>query len=93
MGSEAQLRAFRWRRRVGLWLGIFVPGCCFFIAVVNYRLGLLSSGMALVDVALGLGLGAYCSSIYRCPFCGRCPEEDIPNFDPATCCKCGASLR
>ena len=50
---------------------------------------------AAIPLFVGLGIALFVGGWlqYRCPFCGRFPEAEIPLFYPQTCCHCGEKLR
>ena len=84
------LLLFKRRRRVAL-LGALALGVLIVAALVARFF--LPHYAPFVFVGLGAVLFGFGAWQYRCPFCGRVPEADIPLYYPETCCHCGQRLR
>jgi hypothetical protein len=82
---------FQRRRRIARYGGVVMPGLVL-IAAVGLR-HLLTPPYTLGSVVAAFMIGWVASRKYRCPFCEGVPEEDVPTFYPARCCRCGKALR
>ena len=76
------LADFRIRRRIGLWLGAAFPGLMFLAALLSCRVVHLPWWVGVGCVGLALISGIYAGRRYRCPYCGKQPEADLPSFYP-----------
>jgi len=83
------LAIFRRRRRVAA-TGMLVFGLCIVAALTARFFPPVSPWFF---VALGIVLSAIGAWQYRCPFCNRFPEADIPTYHPEICNQCGERLR
>jgi hypothetical protein len=86
------LAQFQGRRRLAL-VALLLPTISLLFAFLNAKVGLVAAVLAWSLFGISVFLCALAIARYRCPFCGRFPEPEIPLFNPARCCECGAALR
>jgi len=86
------LSRFRRRRFLAL-VGLLLPTFSVMFAFLNEKIVFVSTASAWGVFGASVVLGVVAMASYRCPFCGRFPESEIPLFNPACCCECGAALR
>ncbi|HTO14003.1 MAG TPA: hypothetical protein VMQ51_20685 [Candidatus Binatia bacterium] len=89
--THRAIAAFQRRRWCAL-IGIVLPGTAVLFAFVNGTLHVVAAGVAWATVGVAVSIAAWALTRYRCPFCGRFPEIEIPLFNPRRCSHCGASL-
>jgi hypothetical protein len=91
--SSPRISQFRVRRLVGLWFGAAIPAALLLAALLGYKYGEFSGAVALALAAVASCSAYFAYRQYRCPFCNREPEDDIPTYYPEACCRCGSKLR
>jgi hypothetical protein len=87
------LAEFRIRRRIGLWLGAALPALMLLIALLSSRVAHLPWWVGAGCVLVAVVATIYAARQYRCPYCEKFPESDVPLFYPELCCNCNAKLR
>jgi hypothetical protein len=80
-------------RRIAALVGLLLPASSLLFAFLNEKVAFVSPALAWGLFGVSVLLCALALARYRCPFCGRSPEAEIPLFNPARCCECGAALR
>ena len=84
---------FQVRRRIAFLFGAVIPTALIIAFFIAYKLNAVSGSAfywLLPIVIVSCTTGAV---YYKCPYCNHFPEEDVPNFNPATCDHCDAILR
>lgn len=63
-------------------------------SVLNSKFGFVSQEANWPVSLIGVGILLLGFVLYRCPYCGRMPEnDDVPLFNPEKCDSCGSRLR
>ncbi len=81
------------RRRWFALIGSASPGGTLLFALPNGKVDIVAGSLAWGLVGASVVVAAWAFVDYRCTACGRFPEAEIPLFNPARCCQCGAVLR
>jgi hypothetical protein len=90
---EKQILKFQISRWLMLF-GLFAAVIGLMFSFLNSKYGFVTQEANWPVSLIGVGFLLLGFFLYRCPYCGKLPEnDDVPLFNPSKCDSCGSRLR